>query len=660
MKKIYIVFNDREKGEIWNHLYEELLTVFENTVTISLCFLDEIQPGDISDGDLYLVLYEDRIHQMKKYISSLDKVVVLTRTFERKYLDEVYALPSDTDILVVNDSYESTLQTINSLYELGLNHLNLIPYVEKEDPAAYQHINVAITPGEPDLVPRHISQVIDVQNRCIDANTFVKIINKLNLNNNLVTRNLLFYIQSKTESEGGDGKRYINDRLKEAMLMQVIQETDYAVIMTDQEYNILYFNDRADIAFSLSGKEDIHLDHLFKDSILDALLQEEDFKNQLLEIEETNFVVTKNAMKIVDQIIGYAFRFRTEQDIKDVEQDLTKQLAKRGLVAKYTFDDIHHVSDLMEKSIMLAKRAAVTDYTVLINGESGTGKELLAQSIHNFSHRKDKAFVAINCAALPESLLESELFGYEKGAFTGASTSGKIGLFEQANHGTIFLDEIGDMSLQLQARLLRVLQEKQIMRIGSDKIINIDIRIIAATNVDLLEATKKKEFRSDLYYRLNNLPIPLSPLRERKEDILHIFKKYVGSRFANLTEEELRQLSSHPWPGNIRELRNTADYYLTLGELPKFIGQPEPEPEPVAIQTAIKEIQPKQDIVDLVLAIIQANTGEKSGIGRTSILIDLKQQGIQISDDRLRKILRNLEESGKITVGKGRIGCMAI
>ena len=219
MKTIYIVFNNRQKTETCMNLFDDLRFVFEGFANVKICFLDEIEPGDIDDGDLYLVLYKDRVYPMREYISSLDKVMVMARTFERKYLDEVYALASGTEVLVVNDSRESTIQTTNSLYELGLNHLNLIPYMIREDDGRYDHIKVAITPAEEDLVPPYVEHIINVHNRCIDTNTFVTIINKLNLNNREVTRNLLSYIQRTT---GSTGKRYITDSIKDQMLKQTI------------------------------------------------------------------------------------------------------------------------------------------------------------------------------------------------------------------------------------------------------------------------------------------------------------------------------------------------------------------------------------------------------------------------------------------------------
>lgn len=683
MRTIYIVFNNREKDSTCTTLFENLKFVFEDYINVKICFLSETRPEDIADGDLYLVLYKERVYQMKKYISSLDKVIVMSRTFERKYLDEVYALPPGTNVLVVNDSEESTIQTTNSLYELGLNHLNLLPYISGMSNDKHDDIQIAITPGEAASVPSFISRIIDVQNRCIDANTFIAIINKLDLNNQQITRNLLSYIQRTT---GNTSKRYITDSIKDQLLQQTIQKSNDSIIITDAGFHIVHYNDKADLTFRLTDNGVLSLEQEFE-AIFWKLFDTADYINRLIKFENTNYIVSKTTVRVLDQIIGYSLCFSTETDIKNLEIDLNKQLMKRGLIAKYSFDHILYKSDRMKKTVELAKKAALTDYTVLISGESGTGKELLAQSIHNFSKRSDAPFVAINCAALPESLLESELFGYEKGAFTGASPHGKVGLFEQANYGTIFLDEIGDMPLNLQARLLRVLQEKQITRIGSDKVISLDIRILAATNKNLPEAIRQKEFREDLYYRLSNIPLDMPPLRERKEDILLLFKCFTGNRYDTLTKEALHTLESYCWPGNIRELKNAADYFLTLSELPPALSVPEcaaPNPDFLSeknicssTETLVETtagfarltefgedfrnavLRNSQQIDEQVLGIIRMHTTESCGIGRTSIMNELRLKGIYLSDDKLRKIIRRLETEKKILVGKGRTGCMA-
>ena len=216
-------------------------------------------------------------------------------------------------------------------------------------------------------------------------------------------------------------------------------------------------------------------------------------------------------------------------------------------------------------------KIATSRSTVLITGESGTGKEMVAAAIWNASDRRDARFVAINCAAIPEALLESELFGYVKGAFTGADPNGRIGKFELANKGIIFLDEIGDMPLYLQAKLLRVLQERTICRIGSNQVIPLDIRVIAATNKDLRSMILEKKFREDLFYRLNVIPLTLSPLRERQEDILDLanffalrYGKLSGKQVWKITENTIQYLLNYSWPGNVRELENVLEFMVNM------------------------------------------------------------------------------------------------
>ncbi|MGC2062381.1 MAG: sigma-54-dependent Fis family transcriptional regulator [Thermodesulfovibrionales bacterium] len=235
----------------------------------------------------------------------------------------------------------------------------------------------------------------------------------------------------------------------------------------------------------------------------------------------------------------------------------------RQLKARYTWDDIIGSSPSLELAKEQARRAAETPATVLLRGESGTGKELFAHAIHNASRRRKGQFVRVNCAAISENLLESELFGYEEGAFTGAIKGGKKGLFEEADGGTIFLDEIGEISLSIQAKLLRMIQEKEIIRVGGTKSLKVDVRVIAATNADLEQKIQTKTFREDLYYRLNVIPIQIPPLREHREDIRPLAGKIIyrlnqdfGREVQKLSEAAIEDLTAYDWPGNVRELEN--------------------------------------------------------------------------------------------------------
>ncbi len=251
-------------------------------------------------------------------------------------------------------------------------------------------------------------------------------------------------------------------------------------------------------------------------------------------------------------------------EIKELTQELNRaRQIIRTLEAKYSFEDIVGDSEEMQLAKDQAKLCARTPATVLLRGESGTGKELFAHAIHNGSDRKFNKFVRVNCGAISESLLESELFGYEEGAFSGAKRGGKRGLFEEANNGSIFLDEIGEMTPKIQVKLLRVLQENEIVRVGGTKPIPVNVRVIAATNVNLEKAIMNGTFREDLYYRLNRMPIHIPPLRQRKDDIPklcnHLLRKLnqeYGRNIEGLTDQALLKLKQYDWPGNVRELEN--------------------------------------------------------------------------------------------------------
>jgi two-component system response regulator GlrR len=243
----------------------------------------------------------------------------------------------------------------------------------------------------------------------------------------------------------------------------------------------------------------------------------------------------------------------------------------QGLLAeRYQFDNIVARSEAMKRVLDTVSHIADTDSTVFIQGESGTGKELIARAIHCASRRKDRPFVAVNCAALPESLFESELFGHEKGAFTGAIRSSR-GLFVQAHEGTIFLDEIGDMPLPIQAKFLRVLQERQFHPVGAEGPVDVDVRVIVATNKDLKEGVRRGLFRGDLFYRIHVIPVDLPALRERKEDIpmlaAHFLRKYgtaMNKNVKRLAPAAMQRLMAYAWPGNVRELENTIEYAVAM------------------------------------------------------------------------------------------------
>ena len=333
-----------------------------------------------------------------------------------------------------------------------------------------------------------------------------------------------------------------------------------------------------------------------------------------------------------------------EKEIKYYKDKLKKQTS-----AKYTFSHIIGESKSLLEVKNICQRAAMSDSNVLIMGESGTGKELFAHAIHNSSDRATGPFIKINCAAIPAELLESELFGYEGGAFTGAKKEGKIGKFEQANGGSIFLDEIGDMPLQMQVKLLRVLQEREIERIGSTKTRPINVRIISATNKNLDEEVKTGSFREDLYYRLNVMSVYIDPLRRHKEDIRLLVKALIkklsnqmGVYVESITEKAIIALESYDWPGNIRELENViersmnlldAHRIIKLSTLPINITQAHAPHVYVSGHTLKEQLFEIEK--GIILECLSENEGNKQKtandleMSRTSLYQKLKSYGIE-------------------------------
>lgn len=332
--------------------------------------------------------------------------------------------------------------------------------------------------------------------------------------------------------------------------------------------------------------------------------------------------------------------------VENVETQVRKELYSKGYIAKYNFSDIVTNSRVMKNVIKKAYHFAQTDLNILIVGESGTGKEMIVQSIHNASRRRNGPFIAINSAAMSENLLESELFGYEEGAFTGARKGGKKGLFELAHNGTLFLDEIGEMPMGLQSKLLRVLQERSIMRVGGDKVIFVNTRIIAATHVDLRKAVEEGKFRKDLFYRLNVLNINIPPLEERKEDIPLLFKvlnerisREMGVEPPIYTDEILDYLSQLRWDGNVRQIENVVARIAILysGEMVSLKNITEVlDSQEGPRHEAGERLQIKLDTMDrmefeIIEKVMERTNNDKDktceilGIGKTTLWRKLKQ-----------------------------------
>jgi DNA-binding NtrC family response regulator len=437
---------------------------------------------------------------------------------------------------------------------------------------------------------------------------------------------------------------------------RLILEDDYEVIDVTDGHQALEVVRSAQVDVVLL---DIRLPALDGIEVLERIKQLEEQIEVILVTAVKTVKTAVAAMKL--GAFDYVTKpFEEEELLATVRRALQKRSLEREVVYLRTelarrseLDDIVGQHAEMQKLFRTIAQISATSSTVLISGESGTGKELVARAIHRLSPRRDKPFVAVNPAAISETLVESELFGHEKGAFTGAYQR-KPGRFELAQGGTLFLDEIASLKPEMQAKLLRVLQERELERVGGTRTIRLDVRIVAASNVDLRQAVEREAFRADLYYRLNVVPITVPPLRERRSDVPllveHFIQRYtteLGKRIAGLTPEALAALQEYPWPGNVRELQNVIERAVALVEsgpiglndLPTDVLLPDhrlrvKQAENLPLRTATDEFE--RQIVLRVLERVQWNRSEASrilGIHRNSLKVKLKRWGVDVSDD---------------------------
>lgn len=372
-------------------------------------------------------------------------------------------------------------------------------------------------------------------------------------------------------------ERIRHERVISQMYKTIIYSSDAGLLYVDREGIIRVRNH---VARQMNGNVSIMGKPLkmvisWLEPLFCSVMKNGKVETRLISIPGIKITVSVKCSPVIanNELSGVVFNLTDVTQIQELESQIRRKLSERGLKARYTFDQIIHKSKEIDRVIQLAGRYAASDSNVIVIGETGTGKELFAQSIHNASKRKNGPFVAVNCAALPENLLESELFGYVEGAFTGTSKGGKMGLFEQAHGGTLFLDEVGEISMAIQTKLLRVLQERQVRRIGDNKVINVDVRIISATNKSIRKMADVGQFRRDLVYRLDVLRLFLPPLREREADVELLFvnqlqgmAKRNGQLSVKIEAGVFPLLCQYPFFGNIRELRNIAERVFVLHE----------------------------------------------------------------------------------------------
>ncbi|WP_077616482.1 sigma-54 interaction domain-containing protein [Caenibacillus caldisaponilyticus] len=635
--------------------------------------ISELYEKKIDPGTLVVATSAIVEIMAKPYLPAEAEVIVAKRMINFANIRELFQLRQGMKVLVVSNMKEAVDETIKILKELGIR-LEYAPYypgAPKPDAA----IKVAITPGDINHVPDTIETVINVGVRFLDISTIIEIFHKCAIPDmpyNLLSARYLNSLLSVTSQLSDE---IFTTKMLRNSLEQVVEHVDEALILYTEERNIQFINKKAADILGIDEREAVgqKIDGIGKPSFFRAIRSIEEGLDVFKEIDHVTYYIRKQMIHVDGRIFGTLVLFREANEIQKLEHRYREQTKRKHFVAKYSFKDMVTASDSIRSIIRIAKKLAKSDSTILILGETGTGKEVLAQSIHRASARRDYPFVGVNFSAFSESLLESELFGYEGGAFTGARKSGKSGLFEQAHKGTMFLDEIGDASPAIQLRLLRVLQEKEIMRVGGEQVIPLDVRIIAATNRDLERLIEEGRFRQDLFYRLNVLPIYLPPLRERKEDIVLLTDCFVrqlcaelGRRPPRFSERAMKAMRDYHWPGNVRQLRNVIEYLLHVVEddvdaehLPfvsgiRFVNAQDRSSD--RLKSLFDEIKQKGFLDDVTTILSALNDGGEASAGRPALLQSLSERGIRLTDQQLRYRQNLMREWGLIKIHRGRKG----
>lgn len=668
MKKKIAVITFLHKGALLHKAQIE--SQFGDAVEVSVFAFDNNPVDQKIDADLAVISIYPVYVAVEPYLDAHTQVVIVSTTITCAQFERIMAVPAGERALIVNYSREMTMESLALFKQLGINHIDMLPYYPGMK--TVPEVSVAITPGELHHVPKEIPQVIDIGSRVLSGTTLVEIAIKLGMGHLIQTEGFARHLEGlKSYSVGMQevmGRAYA----LEGELQSLLDIMDDGIVAVNLQGIVHALNKRAEEIFSVSRAEALEkpAGDRFKEIPFVSVLSEGlPQKNRLIRIRDQNVRMTVVPVMVAGYVGGALAMLREFSREEKVQHELRAQLLNRGYRARYTFEDIVGETVEMKELKEIAARMARSDGSVLISGESGTGKELFAQAIHNASVRRDYQFVAVNCAALPETLLESELFGYEEGAFTGARKGGKPGLFELAHQGTLFLDEIGEMALHLQSRLLRVLQEREVTRLGGDRVIKVDIRIVTATNADLIKAVHEGRFRKDLYYRLSVLPLRTVPLRDRTADIpmlVRFMQKDLESSF-HLSEDAWHLLTGYPWEGNVRELRNAVEFMAYLAkpmiqakDLKNLgIGAGASRSEIGAdprYETLRQTFRGEEKALSAILQVLMGAYHENRRVGRRSLATGAPGRAVNLTEGQCRRILSLMEEQDLIRQMNGRGG----
>lgn len=653
--KLALLGNDRQAIE---SIHQSLQAIFGNDVTIH-----SYSVNDKVDASIPVVIVNHSCYYKNaRHTFPNSTIIVAKSTLTGHNLEKLLLLPPNKKVFIVNNSQIAILETIQSLILLNIKHLEYIPYISDAEVTA--DIDTAITAGMTQLCPPTIHNVIDIGFRTISIDSFSKVLLALGLNSSYLDSFKKHYRHLRSPYSKSVGTHIKEDTCSK------MQE---GLLVLDANKQIVALNKVMEKI--LTGLHTEIVNKQVREVLLkcyassDLLYDMDDKHSSTIYLNDIEYVYNLTTIK-KDSYYKYIFCFNK---VVSEETYTSKEISRKVYVPKYSFSDIWSSSPELKTLRDCAASFSKNNLPILISGESGTGKRLIAHAIHSNSNRSNNPFLPINLSTLPDSLIESELFGYEAGACMGFQKDSKAGYFEVGKGGTIFIDEIGDMPLKLQTRLLHMLQKREITRLGCSKAIPIDVRIIAATKLNLREQVLNNKFRADLYYHLNILVLETTPLRFLKNIILEIFFSYLKTKYnyqvLNISKEVKNIFSHYSWPGNVRELLNIADYIfytgkgehiLSIGNIPPYIlkSMQGTINSTSSFKTPIPRKKIKNDEIEsfitAVLEILLYAPGKK--ISRRKLMKQLHSKGYDVSEYFLKVLLRKMQSLDMLYIGRTKQG----
>ena len=640
-------------------LQKQLVYLFGDLFKITCHSVNSKPVKPIYNADLILLHEPSALVEMQKYIKSDCPLILMRRTITSEAVGKLKEIPDGIRAVVVNATDYMAHETMTNIYQLGIKNIELVPWAPDSN-RPFPVVDYVLTHRIYDFLPETGKPTVILGSRVINADVIMDVLSYFNVDFEMIDAVFSRYISIVPSYVKGVHSLLENNRFLSAQWNLLYDKINQSVAIISSDNHITSFNSHFSklIEPLRLDNQIIKMDELVQlNPHLGFLRINGEVENEIVEVNGNKLIMSVDYLDAENMNLGRIVRLEPYSQIVSTHQNVHKKIVGDGHIAKYGFEDIIGESGIIKGVKSLGRKFAKSNMPVLIYGESGTGKELMSSAIHNESYRSNAPFIAVNCAGIPDALLESEFFGYEGSAFTGAKKSGAIGLFEKAHGGTLFLDEISELPFALQGKLLRAIQEKEIRKVGSTQTITVDVRVIAASNKNLEKMIEQGVFRKDLYYRLNVFSLTLPPLRERVGDIKLLCKQFIKQRNRLGSEDFYKFIESYDWPGNIRELKNVIEYMSVVCDeefeikcLPTYIKEK-------GIVRKLFDSKPEYDNDLLILKAIDECKKQGQGTGRRSLSTYISTHYYFISEAEVRKHLHSLAGQGLIIVSKGRTGC---